>query len=177
MPPRFRAAGAALLCICALAAGCAHYERSLSTTAYCGCGKCCSWTRGSWKYLKLNFWNRYYDAGPDAGKTYDGKTASGTTPRQYYPGLFSMDSLQRPWVIPFRIVFFPWFLLPHPGTIAADTRYYPFGTVMIVPGYGQGVVEDRGSAIKGAERIDLYFDSHGDALDWGRRRVEVEIEK
>jgi 3D (Asp-Asp-Asp) domain-containing protein len=34
------------------------------------------------------------------------------------------------------------------GTIAADTRYYPYGTVMKIPGYGKGVVEDTGSAIK-----------------------------
>ena len=30
------------------------------------------------------------------------------------------------------------------GTIAADTRRYPFGTIMYVPGYGYGRVEDRG---------------------------------
>lgn len=149
----------------------------MTATAYCGCKKCCGWDRGSWKFLKLDFWNRYYVSGPAAGKPYHGKTASGTKPRQYYPGLFSLDSLKRPWVIPFRIVFFPWLLLSHPGTIAADTRYYPFGTVMTVPGYGTGIVEDRGSAIKGPDRIDLFYDSHGDALSWGRRRVRVVIEK
>ena len=35
------------------------------------------------------------------------------------------------------------------GTIAADTSIYPFGTIMYVPGYGYGRVEDVGSAIKG----------------------------
>ena len=48
---------------------------------------------------------------------------------------------------------------------------------MFVPGYGWGVVEDRGGAIKGPDRIDLYFDSHSDALEWGRKRVKVEIYK
>ncbi|MEI6970824.1 MAG: 3D domain-containing protein [bacterium] len=59
------------------------------------------------------------------------------------------------------------------GTIAAD-RKYPFGTVMQVPGYGYGVVEDRGGAIQG-DHIDLFFRSHSDALQWGRRWRDVKI--
>lgn len=161
-----------------LAGACAHVEqRSMEVTAYCGCRQCCGWTHGNWKYLKLNFWNRYYDSGPDAGRPYHGKTASGTTPRQYYPGLFSRDSLARPWVIPFRLAFFPWLLLPHPGTVAADTRHYPFGTRMDIPGYGTGIVEDRGSAIKGPGRIDIFYDSHRRALRWGRRTRTVTIRR
>lgn len=61
-----------------------------------------------------------------------------------------------------------------PGTIAADTSRYPFGTIMYVEGYGYGRVEDRGSAIKG-EHIDLYFKSHRDALRWGRRNTRVRV--
>jgi 3D (Asp-Asp-Asp) domain-containing protein len=61
-----------------------------------------------------------------------------------------------------------------PGTIAADTTRYPLGTVMYVPGYGYGRVEDRGSAMKG-DKIDLYFKSHKAALKWGRQRREVVI--
>jgi len=60
------------------------------------------------------------------------------------------------------------------GTIAADTRRYPFGTIMNVPGYGWGEVHDKGSAIKG-NRLDLFFSSHKKALEWGRRTVKVEI--
>ena len=56
------------------------------------------------------------------------------------------------------------------GTIAADKRIYPFGTVMYVPGYGWGTVEDTGGAIKGPARIDLWFSSEREALKWGRRR-------
>jgi 3D (Asp-Asp-Asp) domain-containing protein len=62
------------------------------------------------------------------------------------------------------------------GTIAADTSIFPFGTVMYVPGYGYGRVEDRGSGIKGY-RIDLYFRSHGDALAWGRAKKKVTVWK
>ena len=61
-----------------------------------------------------------------------------------------------------------------PGTIAADTRAYPFGTLMYIPGYGYGNVEDRGGAIKG-EKIDLYFKTHQQALNWGRRKVPVKV--
>lgn len=34
-------------------------------------------------------------------------------------------------------------------------------------------VEDRGGAIKGPYRIDLYYKSHQEALQWGRRKVQV----
>ncbi len=160
--------------------GCAssqHTTRKMEVTGYCGCKKCCSWERGSWKYLKLNFWNRYVSEGSQKGQPYSGLTASGTKPHEPQPGLFSMDSLKKPWMIPIRIIFFPWLLLPKDGTLAADTRYFPFGTRMYVPGYGNGVVEDRGGAIKGSRRLDAYFDSHQKALRWGRRQLMVEIEK
>jgi len=61
-----------------------------------------------------------------------------------------------------------------PGTIAADTSLYPFGTVMFIPGYGYGRVEDRGGAIQG-ERLDLFFKRHRDAEAWGRKRQTVKV--
>ena len=167
----------AILLCAQLFTACAHVQtRYMQTTAYCGCTQCCSWGRGSWKYLKLDFWNRYYVAGPDSGKPYHGHTASGSKPREPNPGLISLNSITHPWMIPVRIVF-PWLWIPYPGTIAADTNYYPFGTEMYVPGYGDGMVEDRGSAIKGEKRIDLYFNSHGKARQWSRQTVEVEIKE
>jgi 3D (Asp-Asp-Asp) domain-containing protein len=59
-----------------------------------------------------------------------------------------------------------------PGTVAADTRYLPFGTLLHIPGYGWGRVEDRGGDIKGA-RLDLFFNSHQEALEWGRQTLPV----
>jgi len=35
------------------------------------------------------------------------------------------------------------------GTVAVDTRIFPFGTKMYIPGYGDGVAADRGTAIIG----------------------------
>ena len=60
------------------------------------------------------------------------------------------------------------------GTIAADTKVYPFGTIMFIEGYGYGRVEDRGGAIKGG-KIDLFFRSHKQALKWGRKKIRVKI--
>jgi hypothetical protein len=61
------------------------------------------------------------------------------------------------------------------GTIAADTQSYPFGTRMFVPEWGWGVVEDRGGAIQGEARLDLYHNHHAHALQWGRTRCLVKI--
>lgn len=60
------------------------------------------------------------------------------------------------------------------GTIAADPKKYPFGTVMYIPGYGYGEVQDVGGAIKG-EHIDLYFKSHKAALKWGKQQKQVKV--
>ena len=81
--------------------------------------------------------------------------------------------------------------------VAADKRY-PFGTLMFVPGYcnetpypgmpphGKNIwiraigqvelvkVLDRGGAIKG-NHIDVYFDSHQEALNWGVRYLDVTV--
>lgn len=167
---------AALALTLAVAAGCQHVEtRKMEVTGYCGCGECNCYTRGRWLYLKLNFWNRYITKGPQKGEPYTGKTASGTRLHTYHPGLFSLNSLSHPWWIPSRIVFFPWLMFESPGTVAADTNYIPFGTKLYIPGYGWGVVEDRGSAIKGPTRLDLYFPTHRACNRWGRQHVDVDI--
>ena len=61
--------------------------------------------------------------------------------------------------------------------VAADTRILPFGTILRVPGYHDASpvpVLDRGGAIKG-HRLDLLFPTHEQALQWGRRTVDVEV--
>lgn len=61
-----------------------------------------------------------------------------------------------------------------PGSIAADTSIYPYGTVMYVPGYGYGIVEDTGGAIKGPH-IDLYRPNHWFARQWGVQSKTVKV--
>lgn len=60
------------------------------------------------------------------------------------------------------------------GTIAADTTIFPFGTILYIEGYGYGRVEDRGGAIKG-NHIDLYFNSHRQATEWGCQNKIVRV--
>ncbi len=48
---------------------------------------------------------------------------------------------------------------------------------MTIPGYGKGVVEDTGSAIKGPNRIDVYLGSRKKALRWGRQKVTVKVRR
>lgn len=63
------------------------------------------------------------------------------------------------------------------STIAADTKVFPLGTVLFIPGYGYGVVADTGSAIKG-KKIDLYFDTKDQVYkEWGKKTVKVFIVK
>jgi 3D (Asp-Asp-Asp) domain-containing protein len=61
-----------------------------------------------------------------------------------------------------------------PGTLAADINLYPFGTRLYIPGYGTGVVEDVGGAIKG-RHIDAWFPTHEAAKHWGSRRLPVTV--
>ena len=90
-------------------------------------------------------------------------------------GLLSRESIANPLSVPGKVVM-PWRAKQRLGTIAADTDYYPFGTRMYVPGWGWGVVGDRGSAIKGPQRIDIFFTSHGETEQWGRQTLNVNVE-
>ncbi|NQT92647.1 MAG: 3D domain-containing protein [Lentisphaerae bacterium] len=136
-----------MLCAVVLAGGCRSsrmrpprgarpVERTMLTTGYCRCRKCCGWSR-TW------YGRPVYASGRLKGRRKKiGLTASGAMATR--------------------------------GTIAADTSRYPFGTVLHVPGYGYGRVEDRGGAIRG-DHIDLFFSSHRQAKEWGRKQVTVKI--
>ncbi len=62
----------------------------------------------------------------------------------------------------------------HHGTIAADPKVFPYGTIIHVPGYGYGRVEDTGGGLKG-RHIDLFFRGHSQAQDWGRQVLQVTV--
>ena len=58
-------------------------------------------------------------------------------------------------------------------TIAVDPKVIPYGSIVEING-NRYVAEDCGGAIKN-NRIDVYFDSHEDALEWGVKYYEVYI--
>lgn len=58
------------------------------------------------------------------------------------------------------------------GIVAVDPRVIPLGTQLYVEGYGFCLAADTGGAIKGA-RIDLCYDTYGEAISFGRRAVTV----
>jgi 3D (Asp-Asp-Asp) domain-containing protein len=60
-------------------------------------------------------------------------------------------------------------------TVAVDTSVIPFGTKVIIDGHTY-IAEDTGSAIKG-NRLDIFFDDHQEALNWGVRYKYVQIIK
>lgn len=63
------------------------------------------------------------------------------------------------------------------STIAADLRVFPIGTILFVPGYGYGVVADKGGAIQG-DRLDLYYETVRDVYNqWGKKKVNVYVVK
>ncbi|MGN1402055.1 MAG: LysM peptidoglycan-binding domain-containing protein [Bacillus sp. (in: firmicutes)] len=63
---------------------------------------------------------------------------------------------------------------PDAKVIAVDPSVIPLGTKVYVEGYGYAVAADTGGAIKG-NKIDVFTPSKDDALQWGRRTVEVQI--
>ncbi|NSW82019.1 MAG: peptidoglycan-binding protein [Syntrophothermus sp.] len=60
------------------------------------------------------------------------------------------------------------------GIAAVDPTVIKLGTRLYVEGYGEAIAADTGGAIKG-NRIDLCFDTHSEALDWGIQNVKVYV--
>lgn len=58
-------------------------------------------------------------------------------------------------------------------TIAVDTRVIPMGSEIVINGHTY-IAEDVGGAIK-ENRIDIYFDSHDEALQFGVQYADVYI--
>lgn len=60
------------------------------------------------------------------------------------------------------------------GVIAVDPSFIPIGTRVYIPGYGEAIAEDIGGAIVG-NIIDIAFDTHEEALEFGRQELEIYI--
>ena len=54
----------------------------------------------------------------------------------------------------------------------AAPRSIPFGTMLDIPEYGVVPVLDRGGAIKEG-RLDVFFPTHQEALNWGVKHLAV----
>ena len=66
----------------------------------------------------------------------------------------------------------------HRGTVAVDPRFIPYGTRMFIVSndgevvYGVAVAEDCGGAIK-RDRMDLYFPTYDECIQFGYRRCTL----
>ncbi|MCI6158693.1 MAG: 3D domain-containing protein [Selenomonadaceae bacterium] len=58
------------------------------------------------------------------------------------------------------------------GVVAVDPNVIPLGSRVYIPGYGEAIAADTGGAIVG-NRIDVCMESYGEAMEFGRREVEV----
>lgn len=77
-----------------------------------------------------------------------------------------------------------WSFLDHGGTACGERAAegvtvamapeIPFGTEILIDGVGRRICQDRGNAI-GTGRIDVYFESHEDALNFGMKTANVLI--
>lgn len=63
---------------------------------------------------------------------------------------------------------------PNEKVIAVDPSVIPLGSKVYVEGYGYATAADTGGAIKG-NRIDVFIPEHQDAVNWGKKQVEVTI--
>ena len=66
--------------------------------------------------------------------------------------------------------------IPQANRTVAMPKGYSFGTKIEIQGMGTYIVEDRGGAIKG-NKIDIYFNSHKEALNFGKRTVYLRAVK
>ncbi len=60
------------------------------------------------------------------------------------------------------------------GVAAVDPSVIPLGTHLVIPGYGEAIAADTGSAIVGST-IDLWFPTPAQANAWGRRTITVAL--
>lgn len=57
-------------------------------------------------------------------------------------------------------------------TIAVDPGVIPIGTKVYIDGIGYRTAQDTGGAIKG-NKIDILFETHQEALDFGRQKLKI----
>ncbi|MFG6148774.1 LysM peptidoglycan-binding domain-containing protein [Halobacillus sp. B23F22_1] len=63
---------------------------------------------------------------------------------------------------------------PDQKVVAVDPDVIPLGSKVHVEGYGVAIAGDTGGAIQG-NKVDLYMQDRGEALDFGRQNVTVQV--
>lgn len=61
-------------------------------------------------------------------------------------------------------------------TIAVDPKQIPLGSIVYIDGYGYFIAEDTGGVVKG-NKIDIFVNSHTEALQYGRKVANVYLLK
>ena len=59
------------------------------------------------------------------------------------------------------------------GVIAVDPNTIPLGTRVFIPGYGEAIAEDVGGF--SGSHIDIAFETHAEAINFGRQNLEIYI--
>lgn len=66
-------------------------------------------------------------------------------------------------------------VLPVVGfTVAADPKVLPIGSIVVIEGFGERMVQDIGGKVKG-RHIDIFVESCSEAREWGRRVKNVRV--
>ena len=107
---------------------------------------------------------------PVAAPVYTGPVQIWQEPPQPEYRVLTMEATAYTWT-GYRTATGTW---PSRGTVAVDPLVIPLGTELHIEGYGSAVAADTGGDIKG-QRVDLYMDSYEEAIQFGRREVQVEV--
>lgn len=68
---------------------------------------------------------------------------------------------------------------PGQGTLAADFDKLPPGTKLDIPGYGLGIIEDTGSALRRGRglRIDVFKETYEEAIEFGIQELDIVLKR
>ncbi|ALC91505.1 hypothetical protein AM500_18225 [Bacillus sp. FJAT-18017] len=63
---------------------------------------------------------------------------------------------------------------PKAKVISVDPKIIPLGSKVYVPGYGEAIAGDKGSAMRG-NKIDVFISDKKKALQWGKKTVKIKV--
>ncbi|SNS23073.1 3D (Asp-Asp-Asp) domain-containing protein [Anaerovirgula multivorans] len=66
---------------------------------------------------------------------------------------------------------------PRIGVAAVDPKKIPYGSRLLVPGYGEVTAEDTGGALRQYDgyAIDVFMDTYSEAMSFGVKYIDVKI--